>query len=62
MSIRPIHSVRDHSFGFKMPPNHGPTFLFDKIMTDYVAILWKLLIREKHLESLFIRLDGMKCK
>jgi len=58
MSI--IHSFKDHSFGLKMTPN--TTFLFDKVITDCVATLWKLLIREKHIKSLFTRLDGMKCE
>jgi len=31
-------------------------------MNDHVFTLWKLLIREKHIENLSIRLDDMKCK
>jgi len=41
--------------------NHDPTFLFDKVMKDYVSTLWKLLIREKHIKSISIHLE-MKCK
>jgi len=50
------------SLALKWHQNHGPTFLLDKVMTDYVSTLWKLIIREKHIESLSILLDGMKCK
>ena len=31
-------------------------------MNDYEFTLWKLLIREKLIESLSIHLNGMKCK
>ena len=40
----------------------GSTFLFVKVMNDSVFTLWTLLIRENLVESLSIRLDGMKCK
>jgi len=50
------------SLALKWHQNHGPTFLFDKVMEDYACTLWKLLIREKHSESLSTYLDGMKCK
>ena len=46
----------------KLHEELGPTFLFVKVMNDYMFTLWKLLIPEIPFESLPIRLDGMKCK
>jgi len=45
-----------------MIPKLSSTFHFVKVIKGYVSTLWKQLIREKHIESLSIRLDDMKCK
>src|SRR6218665_3716078 len=50
------------SLALKRHQKLGSTYLIDKVTNVYVFTLWKLLIREKRIESLSIRLDGMKCK
>jgi len=56
-----MNNFKDHVFGFRMTPKVCSAF-FDKVMNDYVSTLLKLLIREKHIKGLSIRLNGMKCK
>ena len=52
------------TFDFEMTPKarFSIIYLADKIMNDYVPALWKLLIREKHIESLSVCMGGEKCK
>ena len=57
-----MHSFKAHIFSIKWPQRLDSTYRFDKVMNDYVFTLGKLLIREKHIESLSIRQNGMKCK
>jgi len=45
MSI--IHNFKDHILGFKMTPDIASTFLFDKVMKDYVFMPWKLISKKK---------------
>jgi len=62
MSI--IHSFKDHVFGFKMTTKPLSYFVFDVATNYYLNTCWKMLglIREKHIELAYIRLDGMKHK
>ena len=54
--------LKTRSLALKWHQKHGSTLLFDKVTNAYVFRLWKLLLQEKRIESLSIRLGGVKCK